>query len=96
MPIVSTHPAGALLAIKVVPGASREKIVGPLGDRLKVTVRKPPEKGEANRAVCILLAEALGIRVGEIEVLRGGTRPQKDVLVRGLTPAEVRRRLGWV
>ena len=85
---------GTLLALKVVPGASRERIVGPLGQRLKVTVRKPPEKGAANMAVCALIAGALGLRAGEVEVVRGDTRPEKEVLVRSLRPDEVRKRLG--
>jgi uncharacterized protein (TIGR00251 family) len=94
MPIVEPHPAGARLAVKVVPGASREKVVGPLGERLKVTVRKPPEKGAANKAVAALLAAALGLRPAQVEILRGETRPEKEFLVRGLAPDEVRRRLG--
>lgn len=94
MPITQPHPAGAILAVKVVPGASREKVVGPLGERLKVTVRKPPERGAANRALCKLLADALGVRPGDVEVLRGEGRPEKDLLVRGLAPDEVSRRLG--
>jgi hypothetical protein len=93
MPITQPHPLGTLLAVKVVPGASREKVVGPLGERLKVTVRKPPERGAANRAVAALLAEALAIRESDVEILRGEGRPEKDLLVRGLSPEEVRRRL---
>jgi len=91
---VESVAGGAVLAVKVVPGASREKIVGPLGERLKIAVRKPPEKGKANKAVCALLAETLGLRAGDVAVLRGQTRPEKDLLVRGLTPDEVRERLG--
>jgi hypothetical protein len=30
MPIVEATEGGAILAVKVVPGASRERIVGPL------------------------------------------------------------------
>jgi uncharacterized protein (TIGR00251 family) len=92
--MIQPHPAGAILAVKVVPGASREKVVGPLGERLKVTVRKPPERGAANRALCELLAEALGVRAADIEVLRGEGRPEKEILIRGLSPEEVGRRLG--
>jgi hypothetical protein len=92
--IITPHPEGALVAMKVVPGASREKIAGPLGERLKVTVRQPPEKGAANRAVLALLAKALGVRAADLEVVRGATRPEKDVLVRGVSAAEVARRLG--
>jgi len=94
MPMIRPHPAGSLLAVKVVPGASREKVVGPLGERLKVTVCKPPEKGAANRALCAILADALGVRTADVEVLRGEGRPEKEILVRGLAPREVGRRLG--
>ena len=94
MAIVSPHPAGTLLAVKVVPGASRERIVGRLGDRLKVAVRKPAEKGAANAAVADLVAAALGVRSADVEILRGHTRPEKDILIRGLQPEEVLRRIG--
>jgi len=94
MPITAPHPQGAILALKVVPGASREKIVGLLGERLKVAVQKPPEKGAANKAVCALVAEALGLRPADVRILRGETRPEKDLLISGLGPEEVARRLG--
>jgi len=94
MAVVEPAEGGAILAVKVVPGASRERIIGPLGDRLKVTVRKPAEKGAANRALSSLVARTLGLRPGDVEILRGGGRPEKDLLVRGLSAAEVRCRLG--
>lgn len=94
MAIVEPAEGGAILAVKVVPGASRERIIGPLGDRLKVTVRKPAEKGAANRALLSLVARTLDLRPGDVEILRGGGRPEKDLLVRGLSAAEVRCRLG--
>ena len=82
MAIVKPDPLGAILAVKVVPGASRERIVGPLGDRLKVAVRKPPQKGEANKAVCTMLTRVLGVRPGDVRIVRGQGRPEKDVLIR--------------
>lgn len=94
MAIVKAAEGGTILAIKVVPGASRDRIAGPLGERLKITVGKPPEKGAANRAACDLVAAALGVRPADVSVMRGQTRPEKDLAVRGLAPQEVRRRLG--
>ncbi|KPK44260.1 MAG: hypothetical protein AMK72_12235 [Planctomycetes bacterium SM23_25] len=94
MAIVEPTEGGAVLAVKVVPGASRERVVGPLGDRLKVSVRRPAEKGAANRAVSSLVVRALGLRPGDIEIIRGVSRPEKALFIRGLSAAEVRRRLG--
>ncbi len=94
MSFAKAHGQGTLLAVKVVPGSSRDRIVGPLGDRLKVAVRKPPEKGAANEAVCALVAEALGLRAREVVILKGETRPEKNLFVQALVPEEVTRRLG--
>jgi uncharacterized protein len=94
MPMTRPHPGGTLLAVKVVPGSSRDRIVGPLGERLKVSVRKPPEKGAANEAVCGLVAEALGLRGRDVLVAKGETQPEKDLFIQGLVPEEVMRRLG--
>jgi hypothetical protein len=94
MPMLQLHAEGAVLALKVVPGSSRDRVVGPLGDRLKVSVRKPPEKGAANKAVCALVAKALGLRQADVRIIRGEARPEKDLLIRGIAPAEVQRRLG--
>ena len=94
MPIIEPHEDGCLLAVKVVPGASRDRIAGPLGERLKVQVRQAPEKGKANRAVCDLLAAALGVARGDVTVVRGQTRPEKALVVRGMGPVEAARRLG--
>jgi uncharacterized protein YggU (UPF0235/DUF167 family) len=47
------------LTVKVVPGSSRDQIVGGLGDALKIKVTAPPEKGRGNEAVVSLLTEGL-------------------------------------
>lgn len=84
---------GVQLRIKVVPNASRERVVGLLGDRLKVAVQAPPEAGKANSAVCALLADVVGVPAGHVEVVSGHTRPQKTVAVYGITFEQVRERL---
>ena len=52
---------GAVIAVKAVPGASRDRIVGVLGDALKIAVAAAPEKGKANQAIAATLAKALGV-----------------------------------
>jgi uncharacterized protein (TIGR00251 family) len=69
------------LNLKVVPGASKNEIVGWMGDVLKVRVSAPPEKGRANAAVCELLAAALGVSVKRVQVVSGETSQRKVVEV---------------
>jgi uncharacterized protein (TIGR00251 family) len=89
--VASTH--GTRFPVKVVPGASRDRIVGVLGDSLKVAVSKAPEGGAANHAVVELLAVALNVVAKQVEIVKGQTNPRKEVLVRGIAPDELRRRL---
>ncbi|HEX8521175.1 MAG TPA: DUF167 domain-containing protein [Tepidisphaeraceae bacterium] len=84
---------GVHLMLKIVPSARRERIVGELGEALKVAVTPPPEDGAANRAVVELLAEKLGLSVGDVEIVRGHTSPRKQVRFRGIGAVELNARL---
>jgi len=84
----------ARLKVRVVPGSSRDQIVGWLGDALKVKVMAPPERGKANQAVIELLATALGITTDAIEVVSGQTAPSKVLTISGLDDATLQAALG--
>ena len=84
----------ALLNVKVVPGASRDRIAGQYGDGVKVQVAAPPEGGQANRAVERVLAEALGVKAQQVRVVKGHTNARKVVEVEGVEQGEVMGRLG--
>jgi uncharacterized protein (TIGR00251 family) len=75
--------------LKVVPGSRRDQIVGRLGERLKVKVAAPPEDGKANKAVCRVLAEAVGVGERDVEVVVGHASPEKVVRVLGRRAAEL-------
>ncbi len=81
----------AQLKVKVVPGSSRDQIVGWLGDALKIKVTAPPEKGKANEAVIDLLAEALGVSSDDIEVVSGHSSPLKVIAVAGLDDETIKK-----
>jgi uncharacterized protein (TIGR00251 family) len=72
------------LNVKVVPGSSRNQIVGWLGDALKIKVTAPPEKGQANDAVVKLLASTLGVSTNDIEVVSGHSSPSKVIAITGM------------
>ena len=84
------------LSIKVVPGASRDRVVGRYGDAIKVQVSAPPEGGKANQAVVQLIAAALGVRPNEVQIAKGHARSRKVVQIDGLTQADVDARLAPV
>lgn len=67
-----------LIQVKVIPKASRDEVAGWLGDRLKVRVSAPPERGKANAAVEKLLSGLLG---ASVRVVAGATSPLKTVEV---------------
>ena len=76
-----------------MPGASRDEVAGPLGDRLKVRVRAAPESGKANRAVLRVLSEVLGVAPGTLTIVRGETMPLKTLRIEGLALHDARRKL---
>ena len=87
MTLHATESAGALTVDVVVqPRASKEGLALQ-GDRLKVSVNAPPVDGKANEAVIRVLADALSVPKGAIEILRGETGRRKTVRIRGVTLA---------
>ena len=77
--------------VKVVPGSSRNQIVGWLGEALKIKVTAPPEKGQANEAVIELLAEALGIGTDAIDIESGHSSPAKIIAITGMDEEAIRK-----
>ena len=74
----------AILAVKVVPGASRSLVVGWLGQELKLRVSAPPEKGKANKSVERLLSVSLGLQPKQVTIIKGHTSAHKTVEFQGI------------
>jgi len=87
--------AERLLRVRVQPRAPRSEIVGWRADgALAVRVAAPPVDEQANAAVAALLADALSLRASAVTIEQGARGRDKLVRVAGLTPAEIRRRIG--
>lgn len=91
---VAPHPEGAVLRVRVVPGASATGVAGLLGGALRVRVAAPPVEGRANAALLTLLAGSLGLRPRDLRVEAGASARDKLVVVRGRSPEQVRAALG--
>ncbi len=81
------------IALKVVPGSTREGIAGWLGEALKVRVRAPAEAGRANAAVVRVVAEALGLAPDAVRIAAGGASPKKTLEIDGLDLPALRARI---
>ncbi len=84
---------GAAFAVRVVPRASKNEIAGQVGDAIKVRLTAPPVEGKANKALIAFLAQELGLRKSQVEIVAGETSRNKVICVLGLSPAEVEERL---
>lgn len=85
--------ADTIIELRVVPNARRDEIIGAHGGLVKVRCRAPALDDRANEAVISILAERLGIRRSQLELVRGQKSRTKTVAVSGLDDAEVRERL---
>ena len=93
MVVVHTTARGVAFSVKVHPRAKKNAIVGELGDALKVSVCAPPAEGKANEACIEFLATLLNVPRSSVTIASGRTGRKKVILVQGVTPEEVRRRL---
>ena len=83
-----------VIALRVIPRASKNAVAGVMGDAVKVRVCAPPVDGKANAAVAELLAEALGAKRSQVAIVAGGTGRRKLGRGEGIDEGEARRKLG--
>ncbi len=62
---------GIRLAVRLQPRASRNQVVGLMGDRLKVALTAPPVEGAANAACQAFLAELFKVSKGSVTLVNG-------------------------
>lgn len=87
---IAPHPDGCLLAVRAQPGARKAGVTGEQAGALKVAITAPPEDGRANQALIEFLRDWLGLKRSQIELVRGATNRNKQFLIRGLMPDELR------
>jgi uncharacterized protein len=87
---IAPHPEGCLLSVRAQPGARKAGVMGEQAGALKVAVTAPPEDGRANQALTELLRDWLGLKRSQVELAAGATSRNKQFLIRGLSPDELR------
>jgi uncharacterized protein (TIGR00251 family) len=85
---------GIILPVRAQPGARKNAVVGEQNGALKLAVTAPTDQGKANKALIELLAETLGLKRSQVELLKGDKSRDKRFLICGLGLAELQNRLG--
>lgn len=88
----------ARIAVRLTPRGGRDRIDGWDKDGegrpyLKARVSAPPADGEANAALVILLAKALGVPRSAVTIASGQTARLKQIEIEGLETDEALSRL---
>jgi uncharacterized protein len=83
-----------ILKLHIQPGSSRDEMAGWDGDTLRVRLRARAVEGKANRALLEFLADRLGLRPRQVELIKGERSREKLVEVELPSLEEVAARLG--
>ncbi len=87
----SATAAGVVLAVRLTPKGGRDGVDGieTLADGravLKARVRAAPTDGEANEALCRLIAKAVGVPPRDVALIAGATARIKRLVISGDGP----------
>jgi uncharacterized protein (TIGR00251 family) len=93
---ITDHEEGCVLAVRVQPGARKAGVKGEQAGALKLAVTAPPEDGRANEAVVELLAELLGVKRRQVELVAGATSRNKKLRIREVSSTKLRERLNEI
>ena len=84
---------GVVLKVQVQTRASRDEVVGPHGDALKIRITAAPVAGAANKHLLKFLAKRLKIPQNQLSLKSGATSRAKSIAIEGISAEEVRQRL---
>ena len=78
-----------IIKIYLQPKSSKNEIVGPYRDGIKIKVTAPPVEGKANDALIRFLAKELSISPSRIEMMKGCHSREKVLKISGASPHEL-------
>jgi len=82
-----------IVKVKIVPGSSKNKIVGVYNDALKITVTAPPVEGKANKKCITYLAKYFDIAKSKIEIISGQTSKNKLIRIYDINRTDFLKKL---
>ena len=77
-----------VIKVKIIPGSSKNKIVGVYNDALKITITAPPIEGKANKKCITYLAKYFDVAKSKIEIISGRTSKNKLIKIYDISKKE--------
>ena len=77
-----------IIKVKIVPGSSKNKIVGVYSDALKISITAPPVEGKANKKCIAYLAKYFDAAKSKIEIISGQTSKNKLIKIYDISQKE--------
>ncbi|HVX34327.1 MAG TPA: DUF167 domain-containing protein [Solirubrobacterales bacterium] len=82
------------MSVRLRPRGRGDALLGFDDGVLRARVSAPPTDGRANRALCKLIADRVGVAPSRVSVVHGAKSRDKVVEVRSVDAAELIERLG--
>jgi len=77
-----------IIKVKIIPGSSKNKIIGVYNDSLKITITAPPVEGKANKKCITYLAKYFNVAKSKIEIISGQTSKNKFIKIYDINQKE--------
>jgi len=77
-----------VIKVKIVPGSSKNKIVGVHNNAIKITITGPPVEGKANKKCIAYLAKYFDVAKSKIKIISGQTSKNKLIKIYDISQKE--------
>jgi uncharacterized protein (TIGR00251 family) len=91
--LIQHTPRGVAIDVRVIPRARRTAVEEERDGAILVRVSAPPVGDAANQQLIEVLAKALGVARGQVQIVSGQKGRRKRVLVTGISEGDARRLL---
>ena len=85
-----------VIKVKIVPGSSKDKIIGIYNNALKIAIAAPPVEGKANKKCIAYLAKYFEIAKSKIEIISGQTSKNKLIKIYDISQKDCLDKIGKI
>ena len=82
-----------LLKVHVLPRGSKNETTGWRDGALRIKLTAPPVENAANKALIELIADLLGVRKSQVEIVSGHRNREKTLRITGVGQSQLDSRL---